>query len=272
MTFGTEWRYRFGDYDHRCLPPDARPQRMLAGAALAGVVLACAWTLCASLAGSGAVQADLPSTRGDKLAVVKPSEPRPSNTFASLFDPHASVFPPATFVMSAAVPSHDQSAAATPSPPEIEATGAIPPAARDDRLVPSLASAAAPPRVQRTRLATVRDGAHEHENDAAAKAPDHKPSIFEKLFGRPATVTLAYAAPDDGGLGGGQGITPGRYDRATAVYDITAHAVYLPDGTKLEAHSGLGSRLDDPRYAGERNRGVTPPAVYDLEPDRKSVV
>ena len=34
--------------------------------------------------------------------------------------------------------------------------------------------------------------------------------------------------------------------RDTAVYDISAHMVYLPDGTKLEAHSGLGSDLDDP--------------------------
>ena len=37
------------------------------------------------------------------------------------------------------------------------------------------------------------------------------------------------------------------YDRQTAVYDISAHTVYLPDGTRLEAHSGLGSKIDDPR-------------------------
>jgi len=29
-------------------------------------------------------------------------------------------------------------------------------------------------------------------------------------------------------------------DSHTAVYDIAAHTVYLPNGTKLEAHSGLG--------------------------------
>ena len=39
----------------------------------------------------------------------------------------------------------------------------------------------------------------------------------------------------------------------------------MPDGTRLEAHSGLGSMLDDPRYASAKNRGVTPPDVYDLE-------
>jgi hypothetical protein len=54
------------------------------------------------------------------------------------------------------------------------------------------------------------------------------------------------------------------YDRWTAVYDISGHTVYLPDGTRLEAHSGLGDRLDDPRYVDERDRGATPPHLYEL--------
>src|ERR1019366_2639331 len=37
-------------------------------------------------------------------------------------------------------------------------------------------------------------------------------------------------------------------DSRTAVYDIAAHTVYLPNGQRLEAHSGLGDKLDDPRY------------------------
>jgi cell division protein FtsN len=56
------------------------------------------------------------------------------------------------------------------------------------------------------------------------------------------------------------------YDRSTAVYDISAHMVYLPDGSKLEAHSGLGSKLDDPSSAAIRMRGVTPPHIYELKP------
>ena len=56
------------------------------------------------------------------------------------------------------------------------------------------------------------------------------------------------------------------YDRSTAVYDISAHTVYLPDGSKLEAHSGLGSELDDPSSARIRMRGVTPPHIYELKP------
>jgi hypothetical protein len=54
------------------------------------------------------------------------------------------------------------------------------------------------------------------------------------------------------------------YDKLTAIYDITAHTVYLPNGTRLEAHSGLGDRLDDPRYVDERDHGATPPHLYEL--------
>jgi Tlde1 domain len=53
-------------------------------------------------------------------------------------------------------------------------------------------------------------------------------------------------------------------DGHTAIYDIAAHTVYLPNGDRLEAHSGLGKRLDDPRYVGEKGRGPTPPNVYEL--------
>jgi hypothetical protein len=53
-------------------------------------------------------------------------------------------------------------------------------------------------------------------------------------------------------------------DSRTAVYDIAAHTVYLPNGDRLEAHSGLGNKLDDPRYVSVKDRGPTPPNVYDL--------
>ena len=50
----------------------------------------------------------------------------------------------------------------------------------------------------------------------------------------------------------------------TAIYDINAKAVYLPDGEKLEAHSGLGQYMDDPKHVRLRMRGVTPPNSYKL--------
>jgi hypothetical protein len=55
------------------------------------------------------------------------------------------------------------------------------------------------------------------------------------------------------------------YDGLTAVYDISARTVYLPNGLRLEAHSGFGSTKDDPRHVSQRGVGATPPAVYDLK-------
>lgn len=100
-------------------------------------------------------------------------------------------------------------------------------------------------------------------------------SMVEKLWGKrePSGGLLAYASADASVTAS---IAPKEqnpmfggappYERDTAVYDITAKAVYLPDGTKLEAHSGLGSNLDDPRSQRTRMRGVTPPHIYTLKP------
>lgn len=57
---------------------------------------------------------------------------------------------------------------------------------------------------------------------------------------------------------------PPEADAHTAVYDIEGRVVYLPNGEKLEAHSGLGKLLDDARYVKEKGRGPTPPNVYHL--------
>jgi hypothetical protein len=101
-----------------------------------------------------------------------------------------------------------------------------------------------------------------------------RPSIVDKLWGKRSSqgALLAYASADasvtdsiaheQNPMHGGS--PP--YDRSTAVYDISAHMVYLPDGSKLEAHSGLGSKLDDPSSAPIRMRGVTPPHIYELKP------
>jgi hypothetical protein len=50
----------------------------------------------------------------------------------------------------------------------------------------------------------------------------------------------------------------------TAVYDITTSTVYMPNGEKMEAHSGLYDKMDDPRHIKVRMRGPTPPNVYVL--------
>jgi Protein of unknown function (DUF2778) len=101
--------------------------------------------------------------------------------------------------------------------------------------------------------------------------PADNRTFFEKLFGMPQSSgpVFGYAPPEGGVLGNARSLTASaspRYDRWTAVYDVAAHTVYLPNGTRLEAHSGLGDRLDDPRHVNERMRGATPPNVYELEP------
>jgi Protein of unknown function (DUF2778) len=53
-------------------------------------------------------------------------------------------------------------------------------------------------------------------------------------------------------------------DGRTAIYDITARTVYLPSGRRLEAHSGFGDLMDNPRYVHVRMQGATPPNVYSL--------
>jgi hypothetical protein len=73
---------------------------------------------------------------------------------------------------------------------------------------------------------------------------------------KPVRVADASASGDLG--------SPADADDHTAIYDIVAQTVYLPNGQRLEAHSGMGSLMDDPRYVSEKDRGPTPPNVYDL--------
>jgi Protein of unknown function (DUF2778) len=96
--------------------------------------------------------------------------------------------------------------------------------------------------------------------------PDNR-TLLQKLSDLlPARVTLVSLSPDGGLLSDGPDLTALGYDNLTAVYDITARTVYMPNGLKLEAHSGLGNLMDDPAHVGERNAGATPPNVYDLKP------
>jgi Protein of unknown function (DUF2778) len=82
----------------------------------------------------------------------------------------------------------------------------------------------------------------------------------------PGRVTLASLVPDGGLFGKRPDLASLGYDNVTAVYDISARTVYMPDGSKLEAHSGYGSLMDDPAHVNAPNVGATPPNVYDLRP------
>jgi hypothetical protein len=104
-------------------------------------------------------------------------------------------------------------------------------------------------------------------NMVAAARPDDR-TLLQKLSDLlPAGgIKLASLGPDGGLFREGPDLAALGYGRLTAVYDISARAVYLPNGIKLEAHSGIGSLMDDPGHVSERMVGATPPAIYDLKP------
>ena len=285
MTVSIKGRDEYERCENGRVSGNGHRQRALSRAALACIALACAFVAWTNLAGSGADQVSdeqakpLPASSSyarssitanayAKLAAALRNSARGTAALTSdvaLFDSRFLGFPPGTFSVAAAVKG-DREPAVTGalSEPVIATTEAAPsaPSIRD-RVMAKAASAARLFRSPQARIAALRDDTH--ASAAIAPAPAREPTIFEKLFGKPAPLTLAYAAPDDGGLGEGQSIAGGRYDQFTAVYDIAAHTVYLPDGTKLEAHSGLGPRLDDPRHVDERMRGATPPTVCELK-------
>jgi hypothetical protein len=92
-------------------------------------------------------------------------------------------------------------------------------------------------------------------------------TMFQKLADlMPMRFTLASLTPGDGLFSERPNLGALGYDEFTAVYDISARVVHMPNGSRLEAHSGLGGLMDDPAHVHERNVGATPPAVYDLKP------
>jgi hypothetical protein len=99
-----------------------------------------------------------------------------------------------------------------------------------------------------------------------ATRPDDR-TLLQKLSDLlPGRITLASLTPEGGLFRQGPDLAALGYDSLTAVYDISAHAVYLPNGVSLEAHSGMGSLRDDPEHVSVPNSGATPPAVYELKP------
>jgi type VI secretion system (T6SS) effector TldE1-like protein len=267
------------------------------GAAVGCLVLGCAWTVYANIFAASVY----PTMSGGSFdeAVVKPpqalasrSAPVAKNVVVAFAEPRPPIAAPATVPPGPSLSFDDRFAAASPQgvapTPIVEAPNlAEAPKPRVD--APKLAEAAkpkagsqAPPPLQVAAIAPappktpgsiVSEMAQRAKAAVMSIASVDKPSIVEKLWGKPqskpsllafasadASVTGSLGSTQNPALGGAQPL----YDRSTAVYDISAHMVYLPDGSKLEAHSGLGDKLDDPRSASIRMRGVTPPHLYDL--------
>lgn len=276
-------------------------QNFIGTAALALVALGCGWTLYANLFAADvaavtssvrikSLAADLgdaqssfaerfdqfsfadrfaPAVAASRAAAVT-APATPAERQVAWFDPSYSLGAPPERFAPRTPPA--QQVAAIPTPQEV-----VSPAPTVKQLVASI-----PVPVQRPSELRVApketSGVSTHElmvqrarATVIAAGNARNPSMFEKLFGgsTPAAGTqLAFAGADGGITSDGQDAIAKApaYDRQTAIYDISARKVYMPDGTRLEAHSGLGSRLDDPGGVREKMRGATPPHVYDLKP------
>lgn len=99
---------------------------------------------------------------------------------------------------------------------------------------------------------------------AAAKLakPDRAPA---EEAGEPASTVLAYAKPENP-MKSLPKVTPipDPGTKKVAIYDITNGVVHMPNGTKLEAHSGIGKMRDNPKYTHVKMKGPTPPGTYKL--------
>jgi hypothetical protein len=297
--------YDFSAPTPRNFPRKAGAINFFGSAAVACLVVGCAWTVYSNIFAAGIY----PSAGNFDVAVIKRPPTPVRNVLtasnSSVVVESARVAPAPVMVSQGPVspgpvsqgPSFSfddrfaaaapQSVAAAPQPErQVAALGpAAPPASAPEHKVAD--AVPMPASRPRSSGASVRDMAQRAKaavmsvaSNDKPEAPTKPPTIFERLFGKfestasNAGSALAYASADvssTSSLGpANQNIasvgTGALYDRQTAVYDISAHMVYLPDGTKLEAHSGLGSSLDDPRSASVRMRGVTPPHLYDLKP------
>jgi Protein of unknown function (DUF2778) len=189
-----------------------------------------------------------------------------------------------------------------PSSPSIPQVGSVPlPPGRDAPEIGETESFPLPPARPPGFGAPTQSTAperHASRPDVAVARPAAQPdnrNVIEKLFGwahpsspgvastttaRTAVAQPIVAEKDSAAAASGFGRGPlfsfpspfgssapspvSGYDHYTAVYDISARVVYLPDGTRLEAHSGLGQALDNPRFVAERAVGPTPPNLYQL--------
>jgi hypothetical protein len=138
-----------------------------------------------------------------------------------------------------------------------------------DEPAPPSAPASVP--LPRARPSDVRlEAASRTATPADNAAQGDQRTLMQKLSDFfPGRVTLASLTSGDGLFRSGPDLGSLGYDSFTAVYDISAQVVYLPNGVKLEAHSGLGGRMDKVDSVGERMVGATPPGTYELKPREK---
>ena len=129
---------------------------------------------------------------------------------------------------------------------------------------PAARSAAVTPRSAAQRVSTVVPTPREAVRSTAAMAAPKRPKEhrFQLASASATSIPLAYAPTNS--VKAAKPLVDVVTSR-TAIYDITSQTVYLPNGRRLEAHSGLGNHMDDPRHVSAKNTGPTPPNIYELK-------
>ena len=152
---------------------------------------------------------------------------------------------------------------------EIDQPAQAPKAEAPAKVKPPKAAKAQTSRVQTAEAATIYalPGVQSPRSSSQPAVPTIGKPI--KRSKAQAAEMLAFAKPDAPAGGVGRAFkdlfaTP-NMGNGVAIYDISAKTVYMPDGSRLEAHSGIGSMADQPRYANRKNVGPTPPGTYDLK-------
>lgn len=140
-------------------------------------------------------------------------------------------------------------------------------AAPNAGLRPPIAMVEAPLPVPRPALPTKPVGTVSEEPKVAAVAPPVvavappvaavAPRALPEKQEKPAAIVDAKPKPE-------VAIVEPFRRPGVAIYDIAAGVVHMPNGEKLEAHSGLGDMMDDVRYTHVKMRGPTPPGTYKL--------
>ncbi len=274
----------------------ANSHRLFSGGAALCLAIGCGWTVYTNIFAAsvyptlGTAGYDEPITRLPHKVATRSAAQAVSEVFSLLGKPETvAALSPDMFNerFSAAAPLSVASNAATAEAPPVAPHPAAPKLAEGPKPkggAPTQASAqvalnvpaSAPPAAEvkpatRSVSTSIRDMTQRAKAAVMSIASNDKQTITEKLWGKqPHTSLLSFASADASITGSipqnpvAGGSAP--YDRDTAVYDISAHTVYLPDGTSLEAHSGLGSMLDNPKSAPIKMHGVTPPHMYELTP------
>jgi len=136
--------------------------------------------------------------------------------------------------------------------------GEIPPSSAP---IPSVAAASS---TTLRRVSAAAPAPRPIVNSRVAQATPKRPSEpgFQLASAFESIVALAYA-PNPSAKDSGSALKEfmpkapnplGDIDTSrTAIYDITSKTVYLPNGRRMEAHSGLGSYMDDPHYVNMKD-------------------